>query len=265
MQWVNRKPHTERVSFGQVQYQPGGYCGPRRQSQYQLVVMHSGTCRVAVDGLERELAVGEAHLFLPNHGEYFAFAATRKSEHSWCSLQPEFLPVGWKREIRSAPTSTVMSPLFQQLWKMPFALGVPPDVATGRVAEQLALGLFAEYLHMCRHPRESRRTEPGILLALQYMEANFGAPDCLRSVEKVVGYSRSTLNRRFRAVTGLSPTRYLWRLRAEKGVSMLRETGLAAFEIATQCGFSNPFHFSRYVRRMTGDSPRTIRTRAWGD
>lgn len=263
IQWVNRKSHTERASFGQVQYQPGGYCGPRTQRQYQLVILHSGTCRVAVDAVERDLAIGEVHLFLPRRRELFTFSPKQKTEHSWCSLRPEFLPKAWVREIKAAPPSAMMSPLFHQLLKLTFDLGVLPDVAAGRVAEQLALNLFAEYLRMCRRGREQGRAEPGILRSLQHMEEKFQEADCLRSLERIAGYSRSTLNRRFRAATGLSPTRYLWRLRTEKGVAMLRETGLATFEIAAQCGFSNPFHFSRYVRRVTGSSPRTLRARSW--
>ena len=265
VQWVNRKAQTERASFGQVQYRAGGYCGPRTQRQYQLVILHAGTCRVSVDEIERPIQLGEVHLFLPRHREVFTFSKSQKSEHSWCALKPEFVPRGWEPDLHAAPVSAMMSPLFQQLLKLTFDLGVLPDAPAGRVAEQLALSLFAEYLSMSRRERDTGRGEPGILRALQLMEEKYGDADCLKRVERAAGYSRSTLNRRFRAVTGLSPTRYLWRLRTEKGVAMLRETGLAAFEIAATCGFSNPFHFSRYVRRVTGSSPRALRSRSWSE
>ena len=264
VQWVNRRAQTERASFGQAQYQPGGYCGPRIQRQFQLVILHSGMCRVAVDGVSREIALGEVHLFLPKHRELFSFSASQESEHSWCSIRPQLLPDTWAKELSSARPSAVMSPLFQRLLSLSFDIGVVPDTAAGRVVEQLALSLFAEYLSMSRRARARGRAEPGILRALHHIEERFGDADCLRSLTRTAGFSRSTLGRRFRAATGLSPTRYLWRLRTEKGVAMLRETGLPAFEIAARCGFSNPFHFSRYVRRTTGESPRTIRARAWG-
>jgi AraC family transcriptional regulator of arabinose operon len=265
VQWVNRRAHTERASFGQVQYEPGGFCGPRRQRQYQLVILHSGTCRVRVDGVERDIELGEVHLFRPKHRELFTFSATNKSEHSWCSLRQDFLPPTWAKEIQTAPASAVMSPLFQRLLSLSFDLGGLVDAQSERVVEQLALSAFAEYLSMSRRQPDPARVEPGIARALQYIEEKHGETDCLKSLAKVAGCSPSTLGRRFRAVTGLTPTRYLWRLRTEKGVAMLRETGLPAFEIAARCGFSNPFHFSRYVRRTTGDSPRVIRTRAWGE
>jgi len=263
VQWLNRRAHTERVSFGQVQYQAGGYCGPRTQSQFQLVILHSGTCRVAVDDVEREIALGEVHLFLPKHRELFSFSTAQPSEHSWCSIQPELLPKKWVKDLRAARPSAVISPVFQRLLSLSLNLGASPDDVAGRVAEQLALSLFAEYLNMSRRTPASTRVESGILRALEHLEENYGEADCLKHLTRTSGFSRSTLGRRFRAATGLSPTRYLWRLRTEKGVAMLRETGLPAFEIAARCGFSNPFHFSRSVRRTTGASPRAIRARAW--
>jgi AraC-like DNA-binding protein len=261
--WLNRRVHTERASFGQVQYRAGGYCGPRIQGQFQLVLLHSGTCRVAVDDVEREIALGEVHLFLPKHRELFSFSPIQPSEHSWCSIQPELLPRSWARDLRAARSSAVISPVFQRLLSLALNLGVSPDKMAERVVEQLALTLFAEYLNMSRLSREPTRSEFGMVRALEHLEEKYGEANCLRDLARASGFSRSTLGRRFRATTGLSPTRYLWRLRTEKGVAMLRETGLPAFEIAARCGFSNPFHFSRYVRRTTGESPRAIRARAW--
>ena len=168
-----------------------------------------------------------------------------------------------RKDLRAARPSAVISPVFQRLLSLSLNLGVSPDDVAGRVAEQLALSLFAEYLNMSRRTPASTRVESGILRALEHLEENYGEADCLKHLPRKSGFSRSTLGRRFRATTGLSPTRYLWRLRTEKGVAMLRETGLPAFEIATRCGFSNPFHFSRSVRRTTGASPRAIRARAW--
>src|SRR6188768_916336 len=133
VQWVNRRAQTERASFGQVQYQPGGYCGPRIQRQFQLVILHSGTCSVAVDGDAREIALGEVHLFLPKHRELFSFSVNQESEHSWCSIRPQLLPDTWAKELRSARPSAIMSPLFQRLLSLSFDIGVVPDTAAGRV------------------------------------------------------------------------------------------------------------------------------------
>ena len=47
------------ASVGTVTYPPGGTLGPRRQRDVQLVLVHAGSARVAVDGREHRIAVGE--------------------------------------------------------------------------------------------------------------------------------------------------------------------------------------------------------------
>jgi len=264
VRWDNRSVRTPRMSFGRIRYEPGGYCGPRLQRDYQLVVLHAGSCRVEVDGAVRDLAIGEAHLFHPRHRERFAFAVDRESHHSWCSIRPGFVPAAMRSALARAPLQAPLTPLFQQLIAAGFELGGIHDPTDAGVVEQLGLTLFAEYLRMGRRTTERPRREAGLQHALQLLEESFARPACLAEMAAAACCSASTLNRKFRAVTGLTPASYLWRLRTEKGVAMLRETGLAAFEIAARCGFSNPFHFSRSVRRLTGSSPREIRQAAWG-
>jgi AraC-like DNA-binding protein len=49
----------------------------------------------------------------------------------------------------------------------------------------------------------------------------------------------------------------------ERGAALLSATGLTVSQIADRCGFKNPFHFSRLLRKMQGVSPRQLRQRAW--
>jgi AraC-like DNA-binding protein len=96
------------------------------------------------------------------------------------------------------------------------------------------------------------------------MEEHFGQGDCLTRACGNAACSRTTLIRKFQTSLGQTPGRYLWQLRTEKGLGMLRNSGLTVAEIAELCGFSNPFHFSRRVRATTGISPREVRRKAWG-
>jgi len=58
---------------------------------------------------------------------------------------------------------------------------------------------------------------------------------------------RNTPIRKFQKHHHATSSRFLWKLRAERGIAMLGETGLSVAEIAYQCGFQNPFHFSRMM------------------
>ncbi|MCS7062178.1 MAG: helix-turn-helix transcriptional regulator, partial [Anaerolineae bacterium] len=71
------------------------------------------------------------------------------------------------------------------------------------------------------------------------------------------------LIRLFRRHTGTTPARYWWQLRLERGVELLRETGLSITEIAQRTGFRSSFHFSRLVKQRYRLSPRALRKQAW--
>lgn len=74
-----------------------------------------------------------------------------------------------------------------------------------------------------------------------------------------LGLSLRTLNRRFRSATGKTPHGYLNQLRLETARDMLRHSNLAISEIAWQCGFNNPSHFSAQFRQHMHCTPRTWR------
>ena len=75
--------------------------------------------------------------------------------------------------------------------------------------------------------------------------------------------SHSAVIYKFKTQLRTTPTSYLWNLRTEKGIELLRETGLSLSEIASRCGFKNPYHFSRLVAKLKGIPPGTVRKNAW--
>jgi transcriptional regulator GlxA family with amidase domain len=135
--------------------------------------------------------------------------------------------------------------------------------AAGRVVEHLGLALFAEFLNQAElWPRRARHDE-GLSRAMACIEESFGDEGCLAQARLAAGCSASGLNQRFRRHLGTSPARFIWTTRVERGVSMLRDTGLTVAEISAHCGCKNPFHFSRIVKRSLGISPREVRRAAW--
>ena len=61
------------VVFGDVEYGPGGSCGPRVQRDYQLVIMHEGTLDIEIDGTTLPLGTGQAILLCPGRREQLRF------------------------------------------------------------------------------------------------------------------------------------------------------------------------------------------------
>lgn len=61
--------------------------------------------------------------------------------------------------------------------------------------------------------------------------------------------------RLFLSRMGVSPKQYLIDVRIEKAKQLLADGVLKVNAIAEECGFSNPYHFSRIFRQKTGQTP----------
>ena len=74
---------------------------------------------------------------------------------------------------------------------------------------------------------------------------------------------KAALRSLFRRHGSESPSRMIWRLKVEHAIQLLRSTGLTLGEVAAHCGYANPFHLSRAVKKHTGYSPRDMRRHEW--
>ncbi|WP_428311850.1 helix-turn-helix domain-containing protein [Hydrocarboniphaga sp.] len=107
-------------------------------------------------------------------------------------------------------------------------------------------------------------SESGLKLdaMLDFIDSRLTEPLSLNDLADQVGVSRSHSARRFRAVTGMSPHRYVTQRRVEKAKQMLRETSLCLIQIALDVGFSNQSHFTQVFHSFAGETPSQFRRRA---
>jgi AraC-like DNA-binding protein len=260
-QFIHRA-YASRVQFGEVVYQPGGAVGPRVQKQYQLVLLIRGEANIEVNGHDHPLPAGHVALFRPKGKEFFRFSQTEETHHSWCSIDPPLVTAALQRELRAAPFHLPISETMSQL----IALGLRTRGSKEDEALLCQLALAA----LCAFTREARAAESGpafpeaLLRARDLIESEYGTKLTLGDVARRCGLSPNHLIKLFRRHLHETPARYLWRLRVDHGVRLLRETGLSVSEIAYRTGFQNPFHFSRMVKTRYRVSPRGLRLQWWG-
>ncbi len=91
---------------------------------------------------------------------------------------------------------------------------------------------------------------------LTYMRNNLDQPLAVEDLAERAGLSRAAFDRHFRAVTGLSPLKYLKALRLNDA-AMLIANGATITHAATRVGYLSPSQFSREFKRQFGTTPRT--------
>ena len=266
VRWENRRSQTAEVVFGEVLYQPGGFCGPRVQGDFQLVVMQSGQGRLTLNETVYPLKTGFAYLLLPGGREYFEFATDKETHHFWCIVRPGAMPRNLQKVLRCSRLSAPCSGLLHSLFDAALGLQPSPDDASQPVLiEYLASATFAEFFHLACKVAGELLPVPAVQAFARYVNAHFGEEKCLAAARRAAGVSRNTLRSKFREAFHTTPARYLWKLRVQRGVAMLIETGQTVAEIGYHCGFKNPFHFSRVLKQQVGYSSTEIRRQGWSE
>ena len=71
--------------------------------------------------------------------------------------------------------------------------------------------------------------------------------------------SENQFRRVFNQHTGMSPKRYVDKLRMQQACEILSSTVSPIAEVAHQFGYSDPYHFSRRFKDIIGLSPENYR------
>lgn len=98
-----------------------------------------------------------------------------------------------------------------------------------------------------------------IARALGLLQAEPAKPWTVERLARAVGLSRAAFARRFAAVSGRSPRRFLNELRLALAASLLESTDEALAEVAARVGYTSEFAFSRAFKRQHGVAPGSFR------
>lgn len=94
---------------------------------------------------------------------------------------------------------------------------------------------------------------------MSWLEDHFAEEVRWESLADQFSLSLRTLHRQLKQYTGMTPQRYLNRLRLIKARHLLRHSDHSVTDIAFRCGFGDSNHFSTLFRREFDWSPREIR------
>lgn len=125
------------------------------------------------------------------------------------------------------------------------------------------LGLIGVWLRRQAHDRqEQARPSPGqdrLQSFSELVEASFREQLSIEQYANRVGITAAHLNNLTRRFTGMTAQEVVHQRLLLEAKRQLIYTALSAKQIAEGLGFSEPAYFSRFFKRLTGQSPKTFR------
>ncbi|MBD5778066.1 helix-turn-helix domain-containing protein [Pelagicoccus sp. NFK12] len=98
-----------------------------------------------------------------------------------------------------------------------------------------------------------------VTASIEMLRNNWKQPHILPELAAAAGVSVTHYTTIFRRLTGFPPIDYLIRQRIQHGATLLATTSHPIGDVSSECGFSDPYYFSRSFSRIMGASPRRYR------
>ena len=100
---------------------------------------------------------------------------------------------------------------------------------------------------------------PKIYDCRDYMDLHFREEKCLEQAALLSDVSRRRFNDLFRITFDTTPARYIIAKKVDYAKSLLVTADLSISDIASLCGFSDVYYFSKTFKTATGKSPSAFK------
>lgn len=253
-------------------YLPGSTYGPRLLPNYELVWLLRGSAELHTELLDREgrRRATESHLLRPGtvalsrqgNRDCYQWDTSCTSRHAYVHF--ELLDPGHLGRSEDWPSVQTLAdvPVLGGLCDYLLELASQRSERSKRRSDQivqLVLDLFVSGPHPSDRdelPDVVRRM--GDYVARQWIREGqqlIPVTELAAAAHVSVGY----LHRTFKRLYGCGPSRALELIRLSQGATALQRSNATITEIASRCGYSNPYHFSRRFHQTYGAPPNAFR------
>lgn len=237
---------------------PYHHRGEPGMPNWLLFCTHAGRGRIG--HAEGELAVlpGTVALIAPHaFNDYGVEPTLRRWRFDWAyfAARPGWEP--WLSWPEAASGLAMLTPAAERFTAVAAALTDAFEYASmpGRTQAGLTANAVERALLLLASELPADRLDSRVAAAIEICRHEFADRLTLASLARRTGTSISRLTGLFRAQTGCSIRAYIERLRLEQARTLLRHSALSVSEIASRCGFPDPFYFSQRFHRVIGQAP----------
>lgn len=249
----------EQIIFqwGEAYYPNGGYYNPRGTAYLNLCQLVKGSMEILLADQVFNTKSGDTVLICNEQAVDYRMG---KGTHLlWCGVPLPPIPSILHKKIVDLPLVLKTTNRLEQLMDLGLQDFRHGNVEPTSFKNALGHAVMHEFFDAARLGLGNQSLPEIIERVKRFIEQHYTEEYNSKSICDYAGVSKSYLNNLFTKHIGLTPVKYLWRLRLNKGVHLLYYSGLRVSEIAYQCGFKNPYHFSRLVKQNYGASPSALR------
>lgn len=265
---VLRELRFESVGYRWLEFEPGfefdfsepGLCG--------VHAVEDGDCDLLVrDGPTMPLAPGDV-VVLPR-GDPHVLRSDRactilcgaflvgEAEHPVLGALPHVIAVPRDDDVAA------VGPLLELLGAEARAPGAGGEVMMARLSDALVVQALRHYARTASASGWlGALRDPDIARVLAAIHAEPGRAWDLATLAGSAGLSRATFSARFTALLGQPAMRYVTSIRMQRARTLLRDERLTVAAVASRLGYGSEASFAMAFKRVTGQSPGSVRAAA---
>lgn len=232
--------------------------GPEIRDHFLIVLVESGRAVLYRGNDETEFGRKDMLVIFP--GEKIFYSAKSKWSIKWVgingnNIEEKFKRLGLTREnpIFRAEEYEKISEIFSQIYNT----AESNSVYSSFKIQSLLYDFFAELF-------KERRVKNGDVTeaAIRIMEYNYMNSLTVRDISDKFFLDNAYFSRLFKSKTGVTPKKYILKLRIERASELLKTTEDKVKDIPKTVGFEDSLYFSRIFLKMTGLTPTEYRKKS---
>lgn len=228
---------------------------------YVIGCMDGGRRRIFCNNREYTAKTGDLLLFNPR--DKHACSRVGEEPLSWRALHVgEEAMHRLNRRIAGGESPPMFAPcLVPQSGLAPLLRDVHAMIVEGFAGsrkEELFFSLLGALLEGFAAPLARPASQVGdapLRVVRDFLEEHYAERVSLDDLSRLAGLDKYCLLRAFTRVMGITPYRYLENVRIARAKALL-EAGVAPVEAALSTGFTDQSHFTKFLKRFTGLTPR---------
>lgn len=263
--------HSAQTVYGDHFDEGPRYSTWRPQGSGDCLLVYTLRGAGQVGNLQEQMRVGPGDVVLfEQHAEqvYFTDPATGRWEFLWSHYLPRQAwnyGANWPQVVQGVrrvvlPGGPARNGVRTALEDMIRWVRQPEALAV-----QFALNALEKALLWICHAHnagQGNEIDPRIRAVMESLAREVQRPFDIATTARQAGMSASRFSHLFREQAGRPPREYAEEQKMRHAAQLLRLTNQSVQEVASACGFENPFYFSSRFRKWAQTSPRSFRKKS---